>query len=172
MRTLIPLKLINAPLDPGFYLSFWVYPKADALACLGWYHTHLGLEAEDAENASLEFDQAAKYYAEAGTILPGDEEKALIYLRSAVEAHWYNNHSARVYMPLVLKIMNSEEAMLEIWENSPISESRDASLLQVLEFGVLLTDTLQAGKYTKDDIIKPRELKELDKFPSTNVLYL
>ncbi|KAF9524086.1 hypothetical protein CPB83DRAFT_839228 [Crepidotus variabilis] len=161
-----------APVDVATFLSFWQYPKADALACLGWYHTRLGLEAEDADSASLEFNQAAKYYTQAGTTLPEDEETAHLYLRAAIEAHWFNNDPPVVYMPLAIKIMDSRSQMLEIWEHSAMSDARDSALSQVIAFALHLTEVLEKGTHSKNSVFKPCDTKELDKFAAANVIYL
>lgn len=66
----------NSPADCGFFLSFWVYPVAEALAVLGYYYMLTGLrDGIEANEARQHFTEAAKYYLEAAETFPPDDSK-------------------------------------------------------------------------------------------------
>jgi hypothetical protein len=122
---------------------------------LGWYHQQLGFDSEDFSSASLEFEQSAQYYLEAAAILPKDDEKALSFLRVAVESHCFNNQPMTVLMPIVVKIEEYLPEMIQIWEHIPGYESRNAYLEQALSFGLLCSQAVKDGRCSVDDVVKP-----------------
>ncbi len=122
---------------------------------MGWGHQQLGFEAEDFSSASLEFEQSAKYYLEAAAILPKDDEKALYFLRVAVESHCFNNQPMSVFMPLIVEIGEYLPSMIQFWEHIPGYGTRNAYLEQALSFGLLCSQAVKDGRCSVDDVVKP-----------------
>jgi len=125
---------------------------------LGWYHQQLGFGSEDFSSASLEFEQSAKYYLEAAAILPKDDEKALSFLRVAVESHCFNNQPMTVFMPIVVEIEEYLPEMIQLWEHIPGYKTRNTYLEQALSFGLLCSQAVKDGRCSVDDVVKPLEM--------------
>ncbi|KAF8215757.1 hypothetical protein K438DRAFT_1704627 [Mycena galopus ATCC 62051] len=121
-------------LDPGFYLSFWIYPVAEALAILGWCHMQLGMtcidrQLEDDKNleknldpaAATDFAMSAQYYIQAAEKYPIDDEEHPYLLAVALEALWWGGAPLRDTLPLCRKISAAMPYAAKIWDFSPMS---------------------------------------------------
>jgi len=123
----------NSKLDPGTYLSFWVYPKADALSILGWYHMQMGFRSDE-NHKQHHFNESAKYYIEAAETFPEDDEEHAYFLKIALEAYWWCMTPLRVTLPLCKRIRLAIPKMLKIWELSQMTSGRDRMLGEALVF--------------------------------------
>ncbi|KAJ7204436.1 hypothetical protein GGX14DRAFT_460408, partial [Mycena pura] len=77
-------------LDYGFSAAFWIYPIAEALSILGWYHMQVGFQHMDSTEESSnkrsadEFLQSSQYYIQAAEKYPADDENHPFFLAVAV----------------------------------------------------------------------------------------
>ena len=167
-----PPSLLNDQVDPGFFLSFWVYPKAEALAyvtlplcfslsklrihrILGWCQIQIGLEAEDAATAMTAFGEAAEFYKQACAGLPRDDEKAPSFLYAGLEACWFGNKTLEDVLFFVFWMQELIPEMREIWEHSPISVPRDEHLGEATRFALACAKGRLDGQLTETSVVKP-----------------
>ncbi|RDB29131.1 Small glutamine-rich tetratricopeptide repeat-containing protein beta [Hypsizygus marmoreus] len=132
--------------DPGFISSFYVYPKADALAILGWYHMQLATASEDMDYKNEHWVEAADYYIQAANLLPQDEEYHAYYLKVALEAFWWSLAPLRVTLPLCARIRDAIPKMKQVWEYSQMAKERDWSLGQALVFEAEFKAKVETGE--------------------------
>ena len=164
---------VDVPLDPGFLASFWLYPKAAALAyvlsmlsicidltichsILGWYHMQLANIEENVEKRQVIYAQAAKYYTDAAGSCFEDDEKHAYFLEIALDAHWWCGSPLKITLPLCARIRSAVTEMKKIWEFSA-----DASLMApqykvVLAFETKFRTLLGEYKATLDDVARPQ----------------
>ncbi|RDB28672.1 Small glutamine-rich tetratricopeptide repeat-containing protein beta [Hypsizygus marmoreus] len=139
----------GSELDPGFISSFYIYPKADALAILGWYHMQVAQAAEDIDSKSENCMKAAKHYMQAASMLPQDEENHAYYLKVALEAFWWSGAPLKVTLPLCAKIREAIPKMKKIWEYSSMAKQRDISLRQALAFETEFRTKVERGEVSE-----------------------
>jgi len=106
----------STPLDPGFMMSFWVYPKGEALSVLGYYHMQTGLATTNIAEARRHFAEAAKHYLESAETFPQDDEKHAYFLSIATEAYWRHGTALRVTLPLCERTRKGRAKSAHIWE--------------------------------------------------------
>ncbi|KAJ7292922.1 hypothetical protein C8J57DRAFT_10258 [Mycena rebaudengoi] len=151
-------------LDPGFHLSFWVYPLAEALSTLGWYHMQLGhLQITsgnaDSEEASSNFSQSSKYYIQSAEKYPEDDEHRPYFLAVALEAHWWAESPLRVTLPLCRAIRAAMPGPQELWANSQMTMNKqNANCHEALEFLVHAEKQIALGKATLNTALRPVDL--------------
>ncbi|KAJ7897286.1 hypothetical protein B0H14DRAFT_399752 [Mycena olivaceomarginata] len=157
-------------LDPGFYASFWVYPIAEALSILGWYHMQLGLccldrvvsgEEEDLDPASADdFEKSAQYYIQAADKYPSDDEQRPYMLAVAVEALWWSGAPLRDTLPLCRRVQAAMPEAAGIWERSQMGRGGNPICKSAVEFLASTERQLAEGTATLDEALMPADLME------------
>jgi hypothetical protein len=170
----------NSKLDPGTYLSFWVYPKAHALSyvlfsyavytpheililnlrILGWYHMQMGFRSDE-NHKQHHFNESAKYYIEAAETFPEDDEEHAYFLKIALEAYWWCMTPLRVTLPLCKRIRLAIPKMLKIWELSQMTSGRDRMLGEALVFEKESKKSILEGQMTLDTPARPPSMVSL-----------
>ncbi|KAF9056034.1 hypothetical protein BJ165DRAFT_1521989 [Panaeolus papilionaceus] len=158
--------------DPGFVLSFWVYPKAEALATMGWYYMQTAFASTQLEDAMTAFTKSYEYYLQASAILPSDEEFAFQYLHVALEALWFSSQPIEKQLPLFVRLNTVGQAMMRFWMTSPTSEQRNGQLQVLMSYTNQVMSGLSSGKYQKDNIAKPSTIKSKDKWGNASIIYI
>ncbi|KAF9532005.1 hypothetical protein CPB83DRAFT_760449 [Crepidotus variabilis] len=144
--------------DPGFYLSFWVYPHAEALAILGWCHTQHGLKATNAKDFVAAFTKAAELYDEACSIFPEDDEKVATFLAANLESYAFSNKPWVDMKGLFKRMHSSMVKMMRFWVHSQISAPRNRRLADMDEFFGQCVKLEKEGRITDSSIVKPIEI--------------
>ncbi|KAK7063882.1 TPR-region domain-containing protein [Favolaschia claudopus] len=157
-------------LDTGFYASFWIYPIADALSVLGWYHMQLGLRSVDATN-SLEsasrddFFEAAKYYIQSAEKYPEDDEKHPHMLAVALEGLWWGGAPLRETLPVCRNIRATMPKVMKIWQNSSMFMNlRNANCFEAIAFLKEAEEKLAEGVYSLDNAYMPADMAAYEKY--------
>ncbi|CAA7268089.1 unnamed protein product [Cyclocybe aegerita] len=159
-------------IDPSTILAFWVYPKGDALAILGWHHMQLGLAAEDAEDANAKFTESARYYIKAAHTFPEDDEKRPYYLKVAIEAYWFQNKPLDDVLLLTAGISHCFPKVLGLWEHSATMKEMAQNVVQAFEFAFICREAIDKGEISMKDIVKPKSLKRTDRWATPAVKYV
>lgn len=161
----------GSQIDPGFLASFWMYPKAEALSTLGWYHMQQGFATEDEKGAKLEFARSSRYYMQCAQSYPEDEENVPYFLYIALEAYWWYGKALREIILLLHQIRDAIPKMKIIWGNSEFSNRRDTKFELGLEFASKCEQALADGTISLNDIIKPETIKTRDRWGG-GVIYI
>ncbi|KIK02047.1 hypothetical protein K443DRAFT_6459 [Laccaria amethystina LaAM-08-1] len=107
----------------GFLLSFWMYPKGEALSILGWYHMQRAQQAEQADDKLYHFAESVSYYIQAAEMFPEDDEYHPYFLKFALEAYWGGGvASRRECLALCKRIRLSIPKMAVFWQTSQIAK--------------------------------------------------
>ncbi|KAJ7687386.1 hypothetical protein B0H17DRAFT_687044 [Mycena rosella] len=154
--------------DPGFFASFWIYPVAEGLSILGWYHMQLGLQHFDktgdidlGEEAVVNFHQSSRYYIQAAGKYPEDDEERPHMLAVALEALWWGAAPLRVTLPLCRKIRAAMPKPVPIWEFSSKSlNKRNANCAEAVRFLDDCERQLADGTATLESALMPLDLME------------
>lgn len=127
---------------------------------LAWYYMRLGNKATTAEDAQAAYSQSAEYYIGAAKSYPLDEEQTLIYYKVALEAYWFSPEGKTLedMLPLFFFIHKQLPHVVRIWEHSALANSRDAQVVQALDFATRCQDALESGKITPKTFVRPKEL--------------
>ncbi|KAJ6520221.1 hypothetical protein C8R45DRAFT_954334 [Mycena sanguinolenta] len=149
--------------DSGFYASFWIYPIAEALSFLGWYHMQLGLRCIDAEEdldpeAAVDFSKSAQYYIQAAEKFPADDEEHPNLLAVALEALWWGGATLEDTLPLCRKIRAAMPQATMIWGFSPSWKKQRCQ--DAIEFLADAEKQLAEGTLSLDDAAMPSDLME------------
>ncbi|KAJ7109814.1 hypothetical protein C8R44DRAFT_263484 [Mycena epipterygia] len=152
-------------LDPGFFASFWIYPIAEALSILGWYHMQLGLKCIDQEDfndqAVIDFSKSSQYYVQAAEKYPEDDEHHPYFLAIALEALWWGDAPLRVTLPLCRKIRTAMSKPVQIWEFSQNSmKKRNSNCKDAVRFLIECEQKLAKGEATLESALMPSDLME------------
>ncbi|KAF8623676.1 hypothetical protein AX17_007374 [Amanita inopinata Kibby_2008] len=138
------------PVDPRFISSFFVYPKANALAAQGFYHGQMMGKSSEAESVDHK-RQAAELYTKAARILPDDEEERISYLNCALL--YIPNGETPVGQQLMIteQIRNSMSKVHAIWANSDMAlRGRDAIVFDVMRKELEILNKIKAGRLSLD----------------------
>ncbi|KAJ7750192.1 hypothetical protein B0H16DRAFT_1887816 [Mycena metata] len=152
--------------DPGFYGSFWVYPVAEALSIIGWYHMQLGLRRVDKKQdfdpeADADFLKSSEYYIQAAEKYPTDDEKHPYFLAVAVDALWWGGAKLEVVLPLCRKIRAAMPEADAIWECSQMAKTnRNANCRESILFLEKCEDEIAEGTLSLDMALAPSDLLE------------
>jgi len=154
----------DCAIDPGFYASFWIYPVAEALSYLGWYHMQVGLRCVDKKKdldpaAAADFLKAAQYYIQAAEKHPIDDEQHPYFLAVALEALWWSGAPLRDTLPVCRKIRAAMPQAAKIWEFSQMSiNKRNFNCQDAVEFLADAERKLEQGTVTLDQGLMPSDL--------------
>ncbi|PPQ99536.1 hypothetical protein CVT24_005326 [Panaeolus cyanescens] len=159
-------------LDPGFVLSFWVYPRAEAMAAIGWYHIQSGFASTTAETAKTAFSEAHKFYLRASQALPPDEENTFQYLYVALEALWFAGESLQKQLPLLSDLDTTGQKIMRFWAMSSASERTHGHMAMTTAYRNQVMSGLSSGKYELSNVVKPINVKSVDKFPNSATIYV
>ncbi|RDB28593.1 Serine/threonine-protein phosphatase 5 [Hypsizygus marmoreus] len=152
-------QILGIQVDPGFISSFYVYPKADAIAILGWCYMRRGMAAQDSDARAQNFVGSAAYYFKAANLLPEDEEYHAYYFKIALEALWWSGAPLKVTLPLCAKIREAIPKMKKIWEHSQMAKKRDRSLGQALAFEAEFRRKVETGEVSESIVARPEEME-------------
>ncbi|KAJ6523561.1 hypothetical protein B0H19DRAFT_648739 [Mycena capillaripes] len=153
-------------LDPGFYASFWIYPVAEALSVLGWYHMQLGFKRTDKKkafdpDAVDDLSKSSHYYIQAAEKHPTDDEQHPYFLAVALEALWWSGAALRATLPVCRKISTAMPQAAKIWEFSQMSlNKRNANCFEAVEFLANCERKLARGTLTLDTVLIPPNMME------------
>jgi len=157
----------SVELDYGFSASFWIYPIAEALSILGWYHMQLGFQhldsTEDGSDklSADEFLQSSQYYIQAAEKYPADDENHPYFLAVAVEALWWSNAPLRTILPVCRKIRAALPKANVIWEFSQMAlTKRNANCHEALQFLKDCEKKLARKTVILDIAMRPPDLVE------------
>ncbi|KAJ3527907.1 hypothetical protein NM688_g8062 [Phlebia brevispora] len=137
--------------DAGFFLSFFVYPTADAHATLGFVNMQRAMRSKDDVELALDyFAESAEYYMKAGMAYPEDDEKRIFYLRIAFEARWHRGDSLSDVLPMCQLVRETDPKVAKIWEYSALSPTRQAYVRGLRQFELEAYARILQGSYTLD----------------------
>ncbi|OBZ79655.1 Small glutamine-rich tetratricopeptide repeat-containing protein beta [Grifola frondosa] len=148
--------------DPGFLMSFWLYPKGRAAAMIGFYHAQMASQCikdgEEDEVIRDHFVKAAASYVDAATTYPPDDENHVWFLHCALQAMYSCGAPVTVFLSTVKRLRLAIPDMNKIWEfsvNSPMHLHENA-IQRDLELEKVIQEKLEKGEYTLDSIIAPQ----------------
>ncbi|KAJ6601430.1 hypothetical protein DFH09DRAFT_1490793, partial [Mycena vulgaris] len=136
------------PNHPGHYAAAWIYPRADALGVLGWFHLRLAKTTKTVEDEKIHLAAAARYYMESAETYPSDDEFSPFFMSIALDAFLEHGTPLRHTLPICKRIRRSIPDVLKIWEFSAMSKRRDVALQEVLDWELRSQRGLLAGKLT------------------------
>ncbi|KAJ7707343.1 hypothetical protein B0H17DRAFT_1191859 [Mycena rosella] len=135
------------PRDPGFVLSFYLYPRGLAYAMKGFYYnTKAGLSSNDAREFCR---KAAVAYIQAADAFPEDDEQHPWFLNAAL-GNMFTAHAfpLRETLEVMQRIRLSAPKAKAIWERSSLSAN---GLWGILE-GVGRRETELRGRVARGEV--------------------
>ncbi|KAJ7024390.1 hypothetical protein C8F04DRAFT_161168 [Mycena alexandri] len=142
----------------SYYAAWWVYPHADALGALGWFHLRLCKKTKSLEDKKIHLTAAARCYIEAADIYPEDDEFSVWFRSIALDALQQHGTPLRQTLPICKQIRLALPAVHRIWEHSAMSKRRDIALREVLEWERESHKRLFAGKLTLASKVRSRHV--------------
>ncbi|KAJ3538023.1 hypothetical protein NMY22_g5351 [Coprinellus aureogranulatus] len=142
--------------DPWF-LAFYVYPKASALANIGWCFSEQGIatpEGDPEREASLQ--TGAEYYLAAAETYPEDDQLHPHFLRRYLECLSAANKPLKEMLPVAKRIRLVIPKALEIWGGPVIGDPLRENLREVTEYETKYTQMVSSGKRTLDAVVPIR----------------
>jgi len=140
--------------DPSVILSFYVYPKGQAHAMIGFYHDEMARQClRLKESTDVVLDQvskAAKAYLTAADISFEDDEHHIYALYKC-------GTPIKELLPVMKRIRLAIPKMKKIWENSALARGRDQALQQKLWTEEDLENGLE-GRFTMEDKVMPESM--------------
>ncbi|KAJ7651524.1 hypothetical protein DFH06DRAFT_995832 [Mycena polygramma] len=136
------------PNHPGHYVGSWIYPHADALGVLGWFHMKLSKTAQTVEDEKIHLTAAARNYMESADTYPADDEFSVFFRSIALDTLLLHGTPLRRTLPICKQIRSAIPAMIKIWEHSAMSKRRDVALQEVLDWEREAQKGLLAGTLT------------------------
>ncbi|KAJ7109813.1 hypothetical protein C8R44DRAFT_263390 [Mycena epipterygia] len=159
LETNTPEKVNEAqyhPNHPGCYeAAYWIYPLADALGVLGWFHLQLSKTARTDEDEKIHLAAAAQNYMRAAGTYCKDDEFAPFFLSIALDAFLRHGMALRDALPICKRIRLSIRDVMKIWEFSAMSKRRDVALQEVLDWERESHKGLLSGKFTPASKVGP-----------------
>ncbi|KAJ6523560.1 hypothetical protein B0H19DRAFT_972766 [Mycena capillaripes] len=143
------------PNHPGYYAASWIYPHADALGILGWFHLRLCKTAQTVEDEKIHLAAAARNYMEAADTYPADDEFSVFFRSIALDALLQHGTPLRRALPICKRIRSSIPTVIKIWEFSAMSKRRDVALQEVLDWERESHRGLLAGTLTPASEVGP-----------------
>ncbi|KAL1719436.1 hypothetical protein EV715DRAFT_290149 [Schizophyllum commune] len=147
--------------DPAFHLAFNVYPKAEATAALGFYHSAVAnLEETSPQDAADHLTKAASSYIDAAETLPDDDELHPLYTATAFDQMRPFPVPVRTTLTLLTSIKQSVPRAERIWKASSIWKGGVGErFAKLLEAERELRQGLDAGKWTLDTTVEETGVK-------------
>ncbi|KAF7798630.1 hypothetical protein EIP86_009852 [Pleurotus ostreatoroseus] len=142
--------------DPGFFLGFFVYPKARALAMVGFYHAQMAQYVDNNDHAAVIKHRklAAAAYHTAGIAYPPDDENHAWYLRCSLNYMYISGTPVREILKTTEAIRNAIPEMKKLWEYSSLAMGgRDQKLEQTRQEEQRLRAGLRGGSITMDTLL-------------------
>ncbi|KZV67635.1 hypothetical protein PENSPDRAFT_687969 [Peniophora sp. CONT] len=134
-------------------LSYWIYPIAEGYAALAWVHCRRG---DRLQLPSPHFIDAFDKYLRAAVKLDEDEEYHAYFLCLAIDSMWRGGVPLKLILPSCERVRGAAPKMRKIWENSRLSATRDARILQVLEFEDEYKRKIKMGEASPEDVAVPK----------------
>ncbi|KDQ59303.1 hypothetical protein JAAARDRAFT_34037 [Jaapia argillacea MUCL 33604] len=152
--------------DPGFVSSFYIYPKARALAMKGFYHKQSarsviaddGSEEVKIKAMKEHIRKAALYYLKAGSTYPDDDENHAWFLFCGVELLMRCGTPVKEVLPFFARIRLAVPKISRIWEHSSSAAEGVGKAFQRAQW--MEEDILKAiaeGRFTLEDKLMPDE---------------
>ncbi|TFK52145.1 hypothetical protein OE88DRAFT_1657225 [Heliocybe sulcata] len=144
--------------DPGFVLSFVVYPRAAALAIKGYCHKELvkTKTLRGVEEIRDHFTNAGNCYLEAAVSYPEDDEQHIWFLHCAVDNYFQAGAPIKLTLPMLEGIRTASEKVKKIWEYSALAmQGRDQVVRDALGMEEEIKGLLRQGRYTLEDSVCP-----------------
>ncbi|KAJ7755028.1 hypothetical protein DFH07DRAFT_822661 [Mycena maculata] len=138
------------PKHPGHYAACWIYPHADVLGVLGWFHMQLAKKAQTDEDKKIHLAASARYYMQSAETYPQDDEFAPFFRCIALDALRELGTPLRQTLPICKRIRVAIPAVLKIWESSAMSKRRNVALEEVLNWERNCQKDLLTGKFSLD----------------------
>ncbi|THH28442.1 hypothetical protein EUX98_g5763 [Antrodiella citrinella] len=150
--------------DPGFIMSFNMYPKGRAFSMIGFYHvqkvTQLFAQKGDIPALLTHRRAAADAYLQASQCYPEDDEMHIWFLKCAFESYCLCSTPLTVTLPLMEKIRLAFPNVMKIWQSSALSLQGGSIVYQkTMATETVCRERLAAGKLTMDSCFVPDELK-------------
>ncbi|TDL17191.1 hypothetical protein BD410DRAFT_730338 [Rickenella mellea] len=135
-------------INRAWNLAFFRYPAANALAVKGWYHKHIGEEADCTPELRVfhNMKSAEMYIRAAREWIPQDDELHCWYLNAALRRMWYARAPLSFSLPVMAEIRKVYPDMNSIWEFSTALKGRDETLREVVGFERKVLRALQEGR--------------------------
>jgi len=148
--------------DPGFISSFYIYPKGQAHAMIGFYHFQMARRCsrlkESTDVVKDHLSKAGKAYLTAADIYPEDDEHHVWYLHCALDSLYGCGTAIKETLPIMRRIRLAIPKMKKIWENSSLAlEGRDRILQHHLWVEEDIESALKEGKFTMEDKVMPEQ---------------
>lgn len=144
------------PIDPGFFLSFYLYPKGEAHSMIGFYHNQMASACarrnEEPETVKDHYRKAAEAYLRAADVFPQDDEKHASFLQCATDALLACG-TIKELLPVMKRLRLAIPEMKKIWEHSSMAKERDMALQHTLRCEEQILEGLKEGKFKLDDQI-------------------
>ncbi|KAF6748418.1 hypothetical protein DFP72DRAFT_916673 [Ephemerocybe angulata] len=139
----------------GHWYAYWLYPRADALATLGWCFLEQGnLCADSDPEKTKNFLVAAEYYLSATQGFPEDDEQYITYLRKHLDCLFAAKKPLKDTLPICKCIQKAIPQVLEIWGLLPgLGPRLRNDLQEVMDFERENTEKIAAGKLTMDSFV-------------------
>ncbi|KAF9524093.1 hypothetical protein CPB83DRAFT_641657 [Crepidotus variabilis] len=145
-------------LDPGFYSSFWVYPKAYALSFMGWCYGENGKKATDASSACAAYSKSFDYFYQAAKTLPPDEDLIVPMLLEGLDNAYLANLPINKILPLINLMDQVDCEVYDFWGNIFDVPFRIKAIEGVIAFGDAFAQSRRAGRCTDRSIVKPKTM--------------
>ncbi|KAJ7150318.1 hypothetical protein C8R46DRAFT_963589, partial [Mycena filopes] len=116
------------PSEPSGLLCYGMYPHADALGALGWFHLHFCTKSLEDDDKKMHLTAAARCYMEAADTYPPDDEFSVFFRSIALNALQQHGTPLRQTLPVCEQIRLALPAAHSIWEHSAMAKRRDLAI--------------------------------------------
>ncbi|KAL6307637.1 TPR-like protein [Sparassis latifolia] len=137
--------------DAGSVLSFWYYPKASALAAMGFCQFELASQSKDDPEVAYAFwEESGDYYMQAAQCFPQDDEQFPYFLKVALETQWHRGLPLKKALETCAGIREGVTQAKKIWEHGAFWDIVEGNLARVQRFELEALTGLMDGRYTMD----------------------
>lgn len=106
----------------------------------------------DPEDRQEYFTQSAAHYTQSAEVYLKDDEYYVMFLKVALEAHWYGQSPLKVTLPICKQIREALPDVNKIWEYSQNANARNQSMKMVSGFEKHSQVLLSQGKVTLESV--------------------
>ncbi|KAF6748419.1 hypothetical protein DFP72DRAFT_575902 [Ephemerocybe angulata] len=140
----------------GHWYAYWLYPRASALANLGWCFLEQGKKRANGDPVKIQnYHTAAEYYLQATQGFPEDDEKYIVYLRKHLDCLFAAKKPLKDTIPICRRIREALPGVLEIWNHNPGTGTWLRGVLEEMtRFERENSEMVAAGKLTMDSFAK------------------
>lgn len=139
----------------GHWYAYWIYPRANALASIGWYFSERAKKfPPGSSDWLLNFHAGGEAYLKAAECLPTDEEHRILFLRKYLDCLIGERRPLKDTLPVCERIRTTAPEVLDIWSACPTGGVRVRTILnEVQEFEKKTWTMLGEGECTKEDYV-------------------